>query len=155
MADYTQFGDLTDIDIGGTAGICPAWALLDSKKLLIGGATRSGARTVARRHGVTVGRLRWDRTTHDLTWWLFGEHDPAGDPHADVTAGLQSNLFALRAAVLDPPDVPGSTRTWSVTARTGDVLTGEARILDWDVVSAGYDTWELSVRVELPYGPLA
>lgn len=134
--------------IGGVPLSTPAWEVLNVHVLMSGPATRGENLVMPGATGVRAVRHRNTEKTVSLEMAVFGNVDPAGDPHEDPEAGVWSNWLALRnqfnALLLNE----GQSTVLAELVYRGGTLAGMVQVLGYEMGEV-YSPADLSVTLDI------
>lgn len=120
-------GQLT---IGGVLMHGYAWNILRLISLWMPGDQRGTDRLLPLTPGVIAYQRRLTVTRHSLPMAIAGEVNQAGVPYADVWAGLEANIAALKSTVVAPTGTGDGTRASSLVMPSGATRTADIHVLD-------------------------
>lgn len=126
IANYGCTGILT---INSIALNCPAWDIADLTPLWIEASQRGQDRLLPGVAGVIPYRRRLTVTEHVLEIVIVGDSTSTGTPVADAWDGLQANVEALRAGVVDPTNTGDGTRSATLLMPNGATRTASIHVL--------------------------
>lgn len=153
----TAAGDFLVVDddyalVAGFPSATPAWVCVDIDQLYLPAPIRSSDPTVIPgTDGVIVHPLYLTALDVTLTWVLRADFDPEGVAHPSVRAGLAANLAALKPIAA----VPASTTVHVELHFQGEVLEGEAQVLDMHWPPSVADGSEVLIRLLIGAGHLS
>jgi hypothetical protein len=134
--------------IGDVPLSTPAWEVLNVHVLMSGPATRGQNLVMPGATGVRAIRHRNTEKTVSLELAIFGDTDPAGDPHADPEAGVWANWLALRnqfnALLLDE----GQSTVLAQLHYRGGLVQGVVQVLGYELGDT-YNPANLSATLDI------
>lgn len=117
-----------DLSISGVSLNTPAWMTLNLERLWYQPDVRGEDRLVPGVTGVIPYRRRITSTTYELEFFIVGDCDQAGTPHADGLLGLQANLEYLWVNVFTPLAAHPGTRPASLILPSGSTRTANVHV---------------------------
>lgn len=146
LACSTDYGTLT---IDGWSLHTPAWCAWDLSELLSSPAHKGGNVPVERLAGFRARPQLPAETTYSVPLMFSGATDRTGTPHADGSAGLLTNRWALEEHLVTPIRNGTATLAATLTVPGVGVLTADVQPLrlGFELQPGGYARGVLVLQV--------
>lgn len=117
------------LEIASTPLATPAWRITSLVPLWASADVRGTDRLLPGAAGVRPNRRRPTVTRYALNMVIWGDRSREGTPYADVRIGLDTNIEALHAAIVDPPGTDTGTRAAVWHTADGSTRTADVHVL--------------------------
>lgn len=134
--------------IGDVPLSTPAWEVLNVHVLMSGPATRGENLIMPGATGVRAIRHRNTEKTVSLEMAIFGDHDPAGEPHEDPEAGVWVNWLALRDLFNELLLAEGQSTVLAELVYRGGTLEGTVQVLGYELGEV-YNSSNLAATLDI------
>lgn len=141
------------LEIDGFSLSTHAWETLDLSPLWTRGRKRGGDRRIPKVDGARAYPRRYDVTVRPLKMVIVGHVDEDGVPYLDAREGLDTNVEAIQAAIVDPPVALDGTRT-ALLHRPLGTTTGPVHVLGLELGILGPAGLNAVLELSLPEGHL-
>lgn len=117
------------LEIASTPLATPAWRITSLVPLWVSADLRGSDRLLPGASGVRAQRRRLTVTRKAFELVIFGRQDRTGNFYDDVREGLDANIAALQAAIVDPPGTATGTRAATWHRANGSTATADVHVL--------------------------
>lgn len=138
--------------IDGWQSETPAWTILDYTPLKEPAAKRGADRVLPGVTGVKGYPRRYTVTEKQLPMHIFGDTAPNGSLYPDGQDGLQDNIDAIVAAIVDPPSTADGTRSATWTLPDGTTRTAHVHVIEFPLTRLSPVMARAVLTISIPAG---